>query len=152
MWCVHLNLGMCFPNRCGVELNLRRMDQLVAMIILPGKPGSPSARVAIWNSGKGKRHDRVVDASVIDGDRLSATGGSFADPRETAAQGAQRSDRSARCIRNWQARCDQLVARSPAICNRRSGTATVVGKWRQRHGWVTARNHTLDAMMKLRDW
>ena len=78
---------MRFANECGVQLNLRRMDQLIAMTKLVGKLCSPSARVAIRSSGKGKRHDRV-DASVIDGDRLSTAGESFADAREAAAQGA----------------------------------------------------------------
>jgi hypothetical protein len=34
-----LNLGMRFSNKWGVQLNLRRMDQFITMIILVVKPG-----------------------------------------------------------------------------------------------------------------
>ena len=34
-----LNLGMCFSNKCGVQLNLRRMDRFIVMIIFAAKPG-----------------------------------------------------------------------------------------------------------------
>jgi hypothetical protein len=34
-----LNLGMYFSNKCGVQLNLRRMDRFIATIIFEAKPG-----------------------------------------------------------------------------------------------------------------
>jgi hypothetical protein len=34
-----LNLGLCFSNKCGVRLNLRRIDGFISMIILVVKPG-----------------------------------------------------------------------------------------------------------------
>jgi hypothetical protein len=34
-----LNLGMRFSNKCGVQLNVRRMERFIAMIIIAAKPG-----------------------------------------------------------------------------------------------------------------
>jgi hypothetical protein len=55
---------MRFSNKCGVQLNLRRMDRFIAMIILVVKRVSPSARVAIWNSQKGNAMRETMHATL----------------------------------------------------------------------------------------
>ena len=65
-----LNLGLRFSNKCGVRLNVRRMDGFISMIILEGKRGWPTAQEPVCTENS-ILIDYVTESPNVSGDDRS---------------------------------------------------------------------------------